>query len=411
LSSADVAPTDKELLAAGPAEDRHWQATQGQARLSLPSGSVVTPLNQSTTRQRMRGSSSEVLVLTLLTDEIEEMHATPTSRNTYSSLLGGNASSPTIVALSQRQNYGRGAARSLPLEEDHSSPLAQKNAAAFPVRSQARSQTAKSPSRIQLAHAPPVVQGIPLVSVNDLPDRLRSLFSFQLFNAVQSKCFATAFKTNENLVLSAPTGSGKTVVMELAICHMMHSAGRGEFKIVYQAPTKALCAERCADWQAKFGSLDLHCAELTGDTDVSQMRNVQAANIIITTPEKWDSITRRWKDHAKLMQLIKLFLIDEVHILKESRGATLEAVVSRMKSTGSNVRFIALSATVPNSEDVAVWLGQDTLHANIPAHREVFGEEFRPVQLQKLVFGYSVKANDFVFDSILESKSVSLLKD
>ena len=274
------------------------------------------------------------------------------------------------------------------------------------VPAQVSHQKSGPASKIQLGHAPPVVQGIPLVSVNDLPDRLRSLFQFPLFNAVQSRCFATAFSTDENLVISAPTGSGKTVVMELAICRLMHVVRNGDFKIVYQAPTKALCAERCADWQSKFGSLDLQCAELTGDTDANQMRHVQAANIIVTTPEKWDSITRRWKDHVKLMRLVKLFLIDEVHILKESRGATLEAVVSRMKSIGSSVRFVALSATIPNSQDVALWLGKDSVSTGLPAHREVFGEEFRPVQLQKATYGYPSKSNDFVFDNILESRLV-----
>lgn len=307
------------------------------------------------------------------------------------------------MALSQRRHHGLDPASNLPSEHNHSSPLARKVATPSSVPIPAAGKSASS-SRPELSHAPPIVQGIPLISVNDLPDRIRSLFSFQLFNAVQSKCFATAFKTNENLVLSAPTGSGKTVVMELAICHLMNSVHNRDFKIVYQAPTKALCAERCTDWQAKFGALDLQCAELTGDTDVNKMRNVQAANIIITTPEKWDSITRRWKDHAKLMRLVKLFLIDEVHILKESRGATLEAVVSRMKSTGSSVRFIALSATIPNSEDVATWLGRNSLSPDLPACREVFDEGFRPVKLSKVVYGYPVKSNDFVFDSILESK-------
>jgi Superfamily II helicase len=69
---------------------------------------------------------------------------------------------------------------------------------------------------------------------------------------------------------------------------------------------------------------------------------------------------------------VKLFLIDEVHILKETRGATLEAVVSRMKNIGSNVRFVALSATVPNSEDIATWLGKDATNQHVPAHREKF---------------------------------------
>ncbi|KAI7370228.1 P-loop containing nucleoside triphosphate hydrolase protein, partial [Hortaea werneckii] len=251
------------------------------------------------------------------------------------------------------------------------------------------------------ATGPPIVQGIQLIQTRQLPDRFRSIFNFPLFNAVQSKCFATVYKANDNFVLSAPTGSGKTAVMELAICRLINGFTNGSYKIVYQAPTKSLCSERQRDWQARFGPLDLQCAELTGDTDIAQLRNVQHATIIVTTPEKWDSTTRKWKDHQKLMQMVKLFLIDEVHMLKDDRGATLEAVVSRMKSVGSNVRFIALSATVPNSEDIAKWLGKDHVNAHLPAVRECFGEEFRPVRLQKHVRGYQGPSNDFAFDKVL----------
>ncbi|KAI7705064.1 nucleotide-sugar transporter, partial [Hortaea werneckii] len=248
------------------------------------------------------------------------------------------------------------------------------------------------------ATGPPIVQGIQLIQTRQLPDRFRSIFNFPLFNAVQSKCFASVYKANDNFVLSAPTGSGKTAVMELAICRLINGFANGSYKIVYQAPTKSLCSERQRDWQAKFGPLDLQCAELTGDTDIAQLRNVQHATMIVTTPEKWDSMTRKWKDHQKLMQMVKLFLIDEVHMLKDDRGATLEAVVSRMKSVGSNVRFIALSATVPNSEDIAKWIGKDHVNAYLPAVRECFGEEFRPVRLQKHVRGYQGPPNDFAFD-------------
>lgn len=104
------------------------------------------------------------------------------------------------------------------------------------------------------------------------------------------------------------------------------------------------------------------------------------------------------------MELVKLFLIDEVHILKDSRGATLEAVVSRMKSVGSNVRFIALSATVPNSADVAKWLGKSPQNQNLPAHEERFGEEFRPVKLQKFVYGLQYRGNDFGFEGACDLK-------
>jgi ATP-dependent DNA helicase HFM1/MER3 len=274
-----------------------------------------------------------------------------------------------------------------------------------------QSETAsfKSPAALALAHAPPTVNGIQLVSLRELPDRFRQIFPYQLFNAVQSKVFPTVYKSNDNIVVSSPTGSGKTAILELAIVRLIETYGTGQFKIVYQAPTKSLCSERSRDWQQKFQVLNLRCAELTGDTDAAEMRRVGDATIIVTTPEKWDSITRKWKDYIKLLQMVKLFLIDEVHILKDSRGATLEAVVSRMKSIGANVRFVALSATVPNSHDIAVWLGKDHTNQHLPAHRETFGEEYRPVKLQKHVHGFECNTNDFAFDSFLDGKLSALI--
>lgn len=273
----------------------------------------------------------------------------------------------------------------------------------IPEKSYASRQQDQPPPS-NMGSRPVVVQGITLVSTRQLPDRVRAVFPFPLFNAVQSKSFDVVYRTNDNFVLSSPTGSGKTAVLELAICRLITSYTSGTFKIVYQAPTKSLCSERQRDWQAKFGPLDLQCAELTGDTENAQLRMVQNASIIITTPEKWDSMTRKWKDHQKLMQLVKLFLIDEVHILKEDRGATLEAVVSRMKGLGTDVRFVALSATVPNSQDIATWLGKNHNTPYVPAPVEKFGEEFRPVRLQKHVCGYQNGSNDFAFDSFLNGK-------
>jgi ATP-dependent DNA helicase HFM1/MER3 len=206
-------------------------------------------------------------------------------------------------------------------------------------------------------------------------------------------------------VLASPTGSGKTVILELAVCRAVATNATGQYKVVYQAPTKSLCSERQRDWESKFSKIGLKCAELTGDSDAADLRNVQSANIIITTPEKWDSMTRKWKDHEKLMKLIRLFLIDEVHILHEARGATLEAVVSRMKSIGTDVRFIALSATVPNFHDIAAWLGRSSFEPDTPAANEKFGEEFRPVKLRKHVRGYTSKSsNEFGFEKVLDTK-------
>lgn len=264
------------------------------------------------------------------------------------------------------------------------------------------SSSAKNSQSLELAHAPPIANGINLINPRDvLPDRFREIYPYDLFNAVQSRCFEDAYQTNDNLVVSAPTGSGKTAILELAICRLAHMRGNKDFKIVYLCPLKALCTERSNDWRHKFGVLSMEVAELTGDTSQAEMRRVRQATIIVTTPEKWDSITRSWSDHRKLLDLVELFLIDEVHLLKEPRGSTLEAVVSRMKTRGTNVRFVALSATVPNSDDVAQWLGRNHTSPGIPARRATFGEEFRPVKLQKFVYGFDSRTNDYQFDNFL----------
>jgi ATP-dependent DNA helicase HFM1/MER3 len=249
-----------------------------------------------------------------------------------------------------------------------------------------------------------LARSIAAQSTRDLPEKFHRIFPYPAFNSVQSKCFDSAYNSDDNFVLSSPTGSGKTAIMELAICRLINSSPSGEFKIVYQGLTKALCSERQRDWEKKFGPLGVKCSVFTGDSDAS-LPKVRDATIIVTTPEKWDSMTRSWKDHAKLMKMVKLFLIDEVHMLREERGATLEAIVSRTKSAGSGVRFIALSATIPNAEDVAAWLGRRPDRPSAPAQLEHFGQEFRPVQLEKHVHGFkSVNANPFAFDKLLDQK-------
>ncbi|KAI5800118.1 Sec63 Brl domain-containing protein [Geopyxis carbonaria] len=256
----------------------------------------------------------------------------------------------------------------------------------------------------------PAAQGVALLSVEILPERFRSVFKYPQFNAVQSRCYETVYNTEKNIVVSAPTGSGKTAILELAMCSLFGNSGKNDYKVIYMAPTKALCSERKKDWEKRFRNLGLVCTELTGDTDQIQLANVRTGNIIVTTPEKWDSVTRKWTDHKKLLDLVRLFLIDEVHILQESRGAILEVVVSRMKTVGCNVRFIALSATIPNSEDIATWLGQGVALGG-KAHLEIFGPEFRPVKLEKHVYGIQSYSNDFAFDKNLNQKLPEVLRN
>lgn len=129
------------------------------------------------------------------------------------------------------------------------------------------------------------------------------------------------------------------------------------------APTKALCSEVFALWQEKFAAFDLNVAMATGDSDPAEMADLSdlsAYQIVITTPEKCDAMTRKWKDHRSIANAVRLVLIDEVHLVGDiHRGATLEAIVARIKTFPQNqqIRFISASAWLPNIEDIARWLG------------------------------------------------------
>ncbi|XP_071713021.1 LOW QUALITY PROTEIN: DExH-box ATP-dependent RNA helicase DExH17-like [Rutidosis leptorrhynchoides] len=263
-----------------------------------------------------------------------------------------------------------------------------------------------------------------LKSVLDLPDPLRSTFSFRYFNSLQSECFSACFHSDINMVISAPTGSGKTVLFELCILRLLskfiskegrfiHS--KGTLKTVHISPSKALVQEKLRSWNQKLGSWGVNCLELTGDNESYNIRNIQEADIVLTTPEKFDSVTRFGIKDGGLSFFgdISLVLIDEVHLLNDPRGAALEAIVSRIKMIGrspqmqtsalAHMRFLAVSATIPNIEDLAKWL-------MVPVEGlKRFGEEMRPVKLTTKVFGYTAAKNDFLCEKRLQNYIFDLL--
>ncbi|NXI01058.1 HFM1 helicase, partial [Pachycephala philippinensis] len=263
-----------------------------------------------------------------------------------------------------------------------------------------------------------------LRAVTEIPTQFRSIFKeFPYFNYAQSKALDDLLYTDRNFVICAPTGSGKTVMFELAITRLLMEAPLPwlNIKVVYMAPIKALCSQRFDDWKEKFGPIGLTCKELTGDTLMDDLFEIHHADIIITTPEKWDSMTRRWRDNS-IVQLVRLFLIDEVHVIKdESRGATLEVVVSRMKTVQSSLwrvlenrdtvpplRFVAVSATIPNTQDIAEWLSD----SKMPAVCLKIDEDQRPVKLRKIVLGFPCSDNqtEFKFDLTLNYKIASIIQ-
>jgi ATP-dependent DNA helicase HFM1/MER3 len=126
--------------------------------------------------------------------------------------------------------------------------------------------------------------------------------------------------------------------------------------------------------------VNYHSLDRTAAGSSSTKAALDAADIIVTTPEKWDSITRRWKAYAKPLAEVKLVCVDEVHTIGDDRGAALEAVIARIKMT-SEARIIALSATLPNVVDIGKWL-------QVPIeYCFSFDDTYRPVPVSTHVIG------------------------
>ena len=98
-------------------------------------------------------------------------------------------------------------------------------------------------------------------------DMFRQAFNYRNFNAMQSIVCESVLRSNDNITVASPTGSGKTAIFELAIVKMFDddrnkfksnslASTRMKPKAIYLAPSKSLVQERIAAWNHKFGSLN-----------------------------------------------------------------------------------------------------------------------------------------------------------
>lgn len=180
----------------------------------------------------------------------------------------------------------------------------------------------------------------------------------------QAKALPAALDGN-NLVLSIPTASGKSLVAYLAIAHRLtNELG----KALYVVPLKALAREKYEELKL-FEKLGLKVGISTGDLDDSDPR-LARYDIIVCTSEKADSLLRHgitWVDKVKVL------VIDEVHLIHDpTRGPTLEVIISRFKALNPDTQIIALSATIKNATELSIWLDAKLIQS-----------DWRPVPLKE----------------------------
>ncbi|KAI9806814.1 MAG: DEIH-box ATPase [Piccolia ochrophora] len=250
----------------------------------------------------------------------------------------------------------------------------------------------------------------------ELPAWARAPFkSAKELNRIQSRCFPTAFNDDANMLICAPTGSGKTNVAMLTILreigkHRDPETGEislDDFKVVYIAPLKALVQEQVGNFGKRLEAYGIRVSELTGDRQLTKQQ-IADTQVIVTTPEKWDVITRKATEMS-YTNLVRLIVIDEIHLLHDDRGPVLESIVSRtirkIEQTGDPVRLIGLSATLPNYRDVASFLRVDPINGLFH-----FDASYRPCPLKQEFIGVTDKKaikqlktmNDVAYAKVME---------
>ncbi|CAN3374969.1 hypothetical protein DIURU_000253 [Diutina rugosa] len=169
----------------------------------------------------------------------------------------------------------------------------------------------------------------------------------------------------DSVFVAAHTSAGKTVVAEYAIA----MAARNMTKAIYTSPIKALSNQKFRDFKETFPDMDIGL--ITGDVQINP-----EANCLIMTTEILRSMLYRGAD---LIRDVEFVIFDEVHYVNDiERGVVWEEVIIMLPD---HVKYILLSATVPNTFEFANWVGR-TKHKDI----YVISTPKRPVPLEMFIY-------------------------
>ncbi|MET0854702.1 MAG: DEAD/DEAH box helicase [Microterricola sp.] len=195
-----------------------------------------------------------------------------------------------------------------------------------------------------------------------LVQAFRELQRFDLDPFQKAAC--SSLEAGRSVLVAAPTGAGKTIVAEFAVYQAMQEPSA---KVFYTAPMKALSNQKFQEFVADYGPENVGL--LTGDTNINS-----GARIVVMTTEVLRNMLYADSD---LLADLAFVVMDEVHYLADRfRGAVWEEVIIHLPS---EVKLVALSATVSNAEEFGDWLQA------VRGDTDVIVSEERPVPLEQHV--------------------------
>ncbi len=161
-----------------------------------------------------------------------------------------------------------------------------------------------------------------------------------------------------NVLITAHTGSGKTVVAMYAIAHAI----KNNKKVVYTSPIKSLSNEKYKDFRERFGDkfkeetgLDVSIGLLTGDNKINPDGNllIMTAEILRNSLFKTKTPDSETKDFIEDLGCI---IMDEVHFINDpDRGKVWEETIVLAPQ---EIQLVMLSATIDKAEEFATWISK-----------------------------------------------------
>ncbi len=178
-----------------------------------------------------------------------------------------------------------------------------------------------------------------------------------------------AIEDNFSVVVSAPTGSGKTLIADFII----EKHKNDPLRIIYTAPIKALSNQKYRDFSKEYGEDKVGL--MTGDLVLNP-----SAKILIMTTEIYRNMV---VSNDKEVKDVAYVIFDEIHFINDiERGYVWEESIIYSPET---VRFLCLSATIPNAEEFSRWIRAIKKHSV----KTVVSSD-RPVPLQTLFYDYDL---------------------
>ena len=209
---------------------------------------------------------------------------------------------------------------------------------------------APTPEQLAVGEVPAPPEGEAALLTEEATYLPARKFPFRLDGFQRAAC--ACIERGESVLVSAHTSAGKTVCAEYAIATALRDGQR----VIYSSPIKALSNQKYRELQLLFGDVGL----VTGDVTI----NEDASCLVMTT----EILRLQVFAGSTLMREVKWVIFDEVHMLgSAARGWAIEETLILLPHS---TRYVLLSATLPNADEVAGWVAELHSHACHVVHTE-----------------------------------------